>query len=88
MEQRVVESLPTAASEINPKKPKFEIEEDAEEEEISNFGELASPYLKPCQYNARFLNKQYGIRREDVGRFMTGDSILTVEDTSDNSING
>jgi len=39
-------------------------------------------------HNARFLDKQYGIRREDDGRFLIGDSILTVDDTSDICING
>jgi hypothetical protein len=81
------ESLSTAAAEIAPKKPKFKIDDDVEDE-VSDFGELASPYLKPYLHNARFLDKQYGIRREDDGRLMIGDSVLTVDDTSDISING
>jgi hypothetical protein len=79
------ESLPTATAEIAPKKQKFEIDDDVEDG-VSDFGELASPYLKPYQHNARFLDKQYGIRREDDVRFMIGDSVLTVDDTSDISI--
>ena len=80
------ESLPTAATEIT-KNPKFEID-DVEEEEDSDLDEIASAYLKPYMHNARFLDKQYGIRREDDGCFMIGDSILTVDDTSDIYING
>ena len=85
------EYLPTAAAEIAPKIPKFEID-DAEEEvtdsDMEYFGELASPYLKPYKHNARFLDKQYGIRREDDGSFMVGDSVLSVDNTSDITING
>ena len=66
------EYLPTAAAEIAPKKPKIEtddVEEEVSDLDSEKFGELASPYLKPYQYNARFLDKQYGIRRADDGRF-------------------
>ena len=80
-------SLPTAASEISPKKPKFEIEDDVGDE-VSDFGELAKTYLRPYQHNARFLDKKCGIRREEGGRFMIRDSVLTVHDMSDISING
>ena len=60
MKRRVVDSLPSAAAESTPRKQKFEIdhEENGIEYEGSDFGELASPYLKPCLYNARFLGKQ------------------------------
>jgi len=43
---------------------------------MNNFGEIASPYLSPYLYNRIFLDKQYGIRREDDGRFMIGESTL------------
>ena len=84
-------SLPTAAAEISAKQPKFDfddVEEEVGDSDKENFGELAIPYLKPYLHNAKFLNKQYGIRREDDGRFMIGDSVLTIEDTSDITING
>ena len=83
------ESLPTAAAEIAHKKPKFEIEDGFEFSDLDReyFGELASPYLKPYLHNARFLDKQYCIRREDNGTFMIGGSVLTVDDMSDISIN-
>ena len=92
MKRCVVESLPFAGAETTHIKPKFKIEENGVEEEISHlgreyFGELASSYLKSYKHNARFLDKQYGIRREDNGRFTIGCSILTVDDTSDISIN-
>jgi hypothetical protein len=67
------ESLPTAAAEIAPKKPKFEfddVEEVVSDLDSENFGELGRPYLKPYPYNARFLDKQYGSRREDDGSFV------------------
>jgi hypothetical protein len=45
-------------AESTPRKPKFEIDDEEDddglEEEISDFGELASPYLKPYIYNATF----------------------------------
>ena len=53
-----------------------------------NFGELASPYLTAYLYKRRCLYKQYGIRMEDDGKFMTGDSTLSVYNTSDISIKG
>ena len=65
-----------------PRKSIFEIDDevvedddDAVEEEVNafgrkNFGELANPYLTLYFYNRRFLNKQYGIRREDNVHFM------------------
>ena len=86
-----LEYLPTAPAEIAPKNPKFEfddVEEDVSDSDSENFGERASPYLKTYQYNASFLDKLCGIRREADGRFMIGDSVLTVDDTSDISING
>ena len=70
----------------HPQETKFEIDDD--EEEVSDFGEFASPYLKPYLHNARFLDKQYGFRREDGGKFIIGISVLTVDDTSVISING
>ena len=92
--RRVVGSLPFAAADNTRRKPKFVIDEgDTVEEDLSdlsreNFGELANRYLKPYLHNARFLDKQYGIRRENDGGFMVGDFTLTVDDTNDISING
>ena len=78
------------------RKPKFEIndkQEDGVEKDVSDFGgknlgEVASPYLNHYLYNGRFLDKKYGIRREDDDSYMIGDSTLSVYDTSDISIKG
>ena len=46
------ENLPIAAAEIAPKKPKIEfddVEEDVSDLDSLNFGEIATPYLKPYQ---------------------------------------
>jgi hypothetical protein len=71
-----------------PRENKFEIEEEVSDLGRQIFGQLACPYLKPYLHNARCLDKQYGIQREDDGRFMIGDFILTVDVTSDICING
>ena len=63
------ESLPTAAAEIAPKKPKIEFDDVHDEDsdlDGEKFGEIASPYIKPYQYNARFLDKK--IRYSKGGR--------------------
>jgi hypothetical protein len=51
------------------------------------FGEIASPYLTPDVYNKRFLDKQYGLRKER-GNFKIGDSVVTVDIDSDVYIKG
>jgi hypothetical protein len=50
------------------------------------FCSLASPYLMPYLYNKRFLEKQYGFRR-DGDTFMIGDSAVTVDSKGDTIIN-
>ena len=52
--------MPTAAAEIAPKKPKFEIDVEEDDVEVSDFGEITRPNLKPYLHNARFIDKQYG----------------------------
>ena len=55
VKRRVVETLPSTAAESTLRIPKFEIDEEEDanfEEEVSylrrkNFGEQASPYLRP-----------------------------------------
>jgi hypothetical protein len=46
------------------------------------FGEIASPYLAPYVYNKKFLDKQYGLRKER-GNFKIGDSLVAVDVDSD-----
>lgn len=54
----------------------------------THFGPLASPYLTPYLYNKRFLDKVFGIRREEDGTFMIGDSPVAVDDRSDITVQG
>ena len=61
--------------------------ETIDDDDVREFGEIASPYLTPYLYNRRFLDKQYGIRR-DGGTFMIGNSAVSVDETSDITING
>jgi hypothetical protein len=85
--------------ETTPKRPKLQIatdeddDDDVVEEEVkvfgrNNFVEKARPYLTPYIYNVRYLDRQYGIRREDDGRFMTDDSTLCVDDATNISLKG
>jgi hypothetical protein len=51
-----------------------------------NFGELASTYLTPYVYNKRFLDKKYGIRKEEDGTCMIGNAPLSVDNDSNITI--
>jgi len=42
-----------------------------------NVGPVASPYMMPYVYKRRFLDTQYGVRK-DGDRFMIGDSPIVV----------
>jgi hypothetical protein len=46
------------------------------------FGTRASPYLTPYLYEKGFLDKQYGLRKED-GNFMIDDSNVSVDKDGD-----
>ena len=63
------------------------IDEEVRAFSRKHFGEIASPYLTPYLYNRRFLDKQYGIRRND-SIFMIGNSNESVDEMSDIAING
>jgi hypothetical protein len=57
------------------------------DEDVLAFGrqqldQIASPYLTPYLYNRRFLDKHYGIRK-DNDMIMTGNSNLSFDETSD-----
>jgi hypothetical protein len=56
-----------------------EIEEHFRKFGREHFGKIASPYLTPYLYNKRFLNKQYGIRKEADGTFMIGNEPHSVD---------
>jgi hypothetical protein len=77
---------PTEIPSVSKRSESVEIEDDdysgdAETKE----SEIASPYLTP---NTRFLDKQYGIRRDDDGTFMIGNPVVSVDDSSNMTING
>jgi hypothetical protein len=65
-----------------------EIAEHVRQFGTKHFGELASPYLTPYVYNKRFLDKQYGIRKETHGTFMIGNAPLSVDNESNFTIYG
>jgi hypothetical protein len=56
----------------------------------THFGEIASPYLTPYLYNRRFLDKVFGIRKDEGvdGPFMIGNSSVEVDDSSNVTIQG
>jgi hypothetical protein len=61
------------------------------DEEVKSYGERhfgrASPYVTPYLYHKGFLDKQYGLRKED-GNFMIGDSNVSVDKDGDLYIKG
>jgi hypothetical protein len=75
-----------------PKEQKPEYETDGDDENSvgeegvedvhygrAHFGEIASPYLTSYLYNRRFLDKDYGIRKEEDGTFMLRNSPVSVD---------
>jgi hypothetical protein len=54
------------------------IDEEVKSYGESHFGTRDSPYLTPYLYDKGFLDKQYGLRKED-GNFMIGDSNVSVD---------
>jgi len=50
-------------------------------------GPIASQYIVPYFYNRRYLDTQYGIRK-DGDSFMIGDSAVLVDTDSDVTIKG
>ena len=61
-----------------------ELEERLQEKVGSTAGEYLSPYMK----RSRYLDTAFGIRREDDGSFMIGNSPLTVDEESNVIIHG
>lgn len=49
----------------------------------THFGRVASAYLSPYVTNSRTLDTVLGIRRDDEGTFMIGDSPVTVDEGGD-----
>jgi hypothetical protein len=61
------------------------VEEDAKTFGRENVGSVASPYLMPYVYKRRFLNTQYGMRK-DGDIFKIGDSALLADQDGDITI--
>jgi len=54
------------------------VEDEARGDGRENVGPVASPYLMPYVYKRRFLDTQYGVRKEG-NMFMIGDSLVLVD---------
>jgi hypothetical protein len=63
------------------------IEPEVQQFGREQFGEIASSYLAPYVHNKKFLDKQYGLRKER-GNFKIGDSLVTVDVDIDIHIKG
>jgi len=61
------------------------VEDEAREYGRENVGPLASPYLMPYVYKRRFLDTQYGVRKEG-NTFMIGDFPVLVDTSGDITI--
>ena len=61
------------------------VEEDAQAFGRENVGPIASPYIVPYLYNRRYLDTQYGLRK-DGDSFKIGDSTVLVDPDSDITI--
>jgi len=63
------------------------VEEDAQAFGRENVGPIASPYIVPYLYNRRYLDTQYGLRK-DGDSFKIGDSAVLVDPDSNITIKG
>ena len=61
------------------------VEDEAREYGRENVGPVASPYLMPYVYKRRFLDSQYGVRK-DFAMYMIGDSPIEVDTSGDITI--
>jgi len=61
------------------------VEDEARDYGRENVGPVASPYLMPYVYKRRFLDTQYGVRKEG-NTFMIGDSPVLVDTSGDITI--
>ena len=61
---------------------------EIEEHLTSRVGKVASEYLSPYVHNRRYLDTEFGIRREDDGTFMIGNSPVTVDENGNINIHG
>jgi len=63
------------------------VEDDAQTFGRENVGPIASPYIVPYLYNRRYLDTQYGLRK-DGDSFKIGDSTVLVDPDSNYTIKG
>jgi len=61
------------------------VEDESHEYGRENVGSVASVYLMPYVYKGRFLDTQYGVRK-DGDLFMIGDSHIVVDTVGDITI--
>ena len=61
------------------------VEDEAHEYGRANVGPVASVYLMPYGYKKRFLDTQYGVRK-DGDMFMIGDAPIVVDAVGDITI--
>jgi len=61
------------------------VEDEAREYGRENIGPIASPYMMPYVYKRRFLDTEYGVRKEG-NIFMIGDSPVLVDTSGDITI--
>ena len=61
------------------------VEEDAQAFGRENVGPIASPYMVPYLYNRRYLDTQYGLRK-DGDSFKIGESTVLADPDSDITI--
>ena len=61
------------------------VEDEVREYSRENFGPVSSPYLMPYMYKTRFLDTQYGFRK-DGNMFMIDDSPVVVDTSGDTTI--
>jgi len=61
------------------------VENEAREYGRENVGPVATPYLMPYVYKRRFLDTQYGVRKNG-DNFMIGDSTIVVDTNGDMTI--
>jgi hypothetical protein len=64
-------------------------EKDLQQFGTKHFGKLACPYVTPYVYNRAYLDRDFGIRKdEDDGKFRIGNSLTEIDDNSNIIVQG
>jgi hypothetical protein len=53
-----------------------------------HFGQLASPYVTPYVYNRAYLDRAFGIRKDDDGQFRIGNALIEIDKHSNVIVQG